>query len=102
MMRTLAELWPVLVGMSLVTYLTRIGGLGIIGLVRASPRLERNLQHLATGVLTALVVAGVRESDIAMGAAAIAAIVVMRATGQLLGAIGAAALTAAIIRALGS
>ena len=30
-MRTLAELWPVLLGMSLVTYLTRVGGLGIIG-----------------------------------------------------------------------
>lgn len=99
-MRTLAELWPVLVGMSIVTYLTRVGGLGIIGLVRTTPRLVRNLEHLATGVLTALVVAGVRDGDVAIGAAAIVAIVIMRASGQMLAAIGAAALTAAIVRAL--
>ena len=99
-MRTLAELWPVVAGMSIVTYLTRVGGLGIIGLIETTPRLVRNLEHLATGVLTALVVSGVRDGDIAMGAAALAAIVVMRFTGQLLGAIGAAALTAAILRAL--
>lgn len=99
-MRTLVELWPVLVGMSLVTYLTRVGGLGIVGLAQTTPRLERNLQHLATGVLTALVVAGVRDGDIALGAAAIAAIIIMRASGQLLAAIGAAAITAAVVRAL--
>lgn len=99
-MRTLAELWPVLVGMSIVTYLTRVGGLGIVGLVQTTPRLVRNLQHLATGVLTALVVAGVRDGDAAIGAAAIAAIVMTRATGQLLTAISAAAITAAVVRAL--
>jgi uncharacterized membrane protein len=99
-MRTLAELWPVLAGMAIVTYLTRVGGLGIIGLVRTTPRLVRNLQHLATGVLTALVVAAVRDGDAAIGAAAIAAIVTTRATGQLLAAISAAAVTAALVRAL--
>jgi branched chain amino acid efflux pump len=100
-MRTLVELWPVLAGMSIVTYLTRVGGMGIIGLVQTTPRLARNLQHLATGVLTALVMAGVRDGDAAIGAAAIAAIVVTRITGQLLAAISAAALTAAIVRGLG-
>ncbi len=101
-MRTLAELWPVLIGMAVVTYLTRVGGVGIIGLVEATPRLVRNLQHLATGVLAALVVAAVRDGDAAIGAAAVAAMVVAKFSGQLLGAISAAALTAAIIRALGS
>ena len=99
-MRTLAELWPVVAGMAVVTYLTRVGGLGIIGLVETTPRLVRNLQHLATGVLTALVVAGVRDGDAALGAAAVAAIVVTRITGQLLAAISVAALTAAVVRAL--
>ena len=99
-MRTLAELWPVVAGMAMVTYLTRVGGLGIIGLVETTPRLVRNLQHLATGVLTALVVAGVRDGDAALGAAAVAAIVVTRITGQLLAAISVAALTAAVVRAL--
>lgn len=99
-MRTLAELWPVVAGMAIVTYLTRVGGVGIIGLVETTPSLVRNLQHLATGVLTALVVSGVREGDAAIGAAAFAAIVVSRATGQLLTAIIAATVTAALIRAL--
>jgi uncharacterized membrane protein len=99
-MRTLAELWPALAGMAIVTYLTRVGGLVIIGLVQTTPRLVRTLEHLATGVLTALVVAGVRDGDVAIGAGAIAAIVVMRATGQMLAAIGAAALIAAVVRAL--
>jgi uncharacterized membrane protein len=101
-MRTLAELWPVLAGMALVTYLTRAGGLGIIGLVEGTPRLARNLQHLATGVLTALVVAEVRHGDAAIGAAVIAAVVMTRVTGHLLAAISAAAFTAAIVRAVGS
>ena len=101
-MRTLAELWPVLAGMAIVTYLTRIGGLGIIGMLQATPRLVRNLQHLATGVLTALVVAGIRDGDVAIGVAAIAAMVIMRASGQLLAAIGTAAVAAAIVRALAS
>jgi uncharacterized membrane protein len=99
-MRTLADLWPVLAGMAIVTYLTRVGGLGIIGLAETTPRLVRNLQHLATGVLTALVAAGVRDGDVAIGAAAIAAIVMTRVTGQLLTAISAAAITAAVVRAL--
>jgi uncharacterized membrane protein len=99
-MRTLAELWPVLAGMAAVTYLTRVGGVGIIGLVEATPRLVRNLQHLATGVLTALVIAAVRDGDAAIGAAAAAAIITTRAFGNVLAAITAAAVTAAIIRAV--
>jgi uncharacterized membrane protein len=99
-MHGLAEMWPVLAGMALVTYLTRVGGLWIIGLAQTTPRLVRNLQHLATGVLTALVVADIRDGDAAIGAAAFMAMVLMRATGQILTAIGGAALTAALLRAL--
>lgn len=99
-MRTLAEMWPVLAGMAIVTYLTRAGGLWIIGLAQTTPRLVRNLQHLATGVLTALVLSDVRDGDLAIGMATLMAIVVMRTTGQMLAAIGSAALTAAIVRAL--
>ena len=99
-MRTLVELWPMVAGMAIVTYLTRIGGLWIIGLAETTPRLVRNLQHLATGVLTALVVSGIRDGDAGIAAAAIAAIVMMRATGQILAAITGAALTAAVVRAV--
>ena len=100
-MRTIAELWPALLGMALVTYATRAGGLSIVTIAAGTPRLERTLQHLATGVLTALVVAGLLESDGAVTGAAAVAMLVMRATGSLLGAIGAAALAAAAVRALG-
>lgn len=99
-MHTLADVWPALAGMALVTYLTRAGGLWIIGLADATPRLVRNLQHLATGVLTALVVAGVRDGDAGIAAASVAAIILMRATGQILVAITAAAITAAGVRLL--
>jgi branched-subunit amino acid transport protein len=98
-MHTFAELWPVLLGMTLVTYFTRVGGLWIVGLAKETPRLSRTLQHLATGVLTALVVSGLREGDSALIVAAVAAIRLMRVTGQFLTAIGGAALTAALVRA---
>ena len=99
-MHTLADVWPVLAGMAFVTYLTRAGGLWIIGFADATPRLIRNLQHLATGVLTALVVAGVRDGDAGIAVASVAAIVLMRATGKILVAITAAAITAAVVRLL--
>ena len=99
-MHTLADVWPALAGMALVTYLTRAGGLWIIGLADATPRLIRNLQHLATGVLTALVVSGVRDGDAGIAVASLAAIALMRATGKILVAITAAAITAAVVRML--
>lgn len=86
--------------MALVTYFTRVGGLWIVGLAEQSPRLSRVLQHLATGVLTALVASGLREGDTAAAVAVVAAMMLMRATGQLLAAIGGAALAAAMVRAL--
>ena len=99
-MRTLADVWPALLGMALVTYATRAGGLWIVAMVAETPQLARVLQHLATGVLTALVVAGALESDGTVAAAALVAMLVMRTTGQLLGAIAGAALAAAAIRAV--
>jgi uncharacterized membrane protein len=99
-MRTIAELWPVVLGMAIVTYGTRVGGFLIVGLVRDTARLSRVLQHLVTGVLTALVVAGLRESDVTVAVAVLAAIILMRASGQFLLAIGGAAATAALVRLL--
>lgn len=98
-MRTFASLWPALLGMALVTYFTRVGGLWIVGFAKDTPRLSRVLRHLTTGILTALVVSGLHEGDTAIAVAAAAAILLMRMTGQLLAAIGAAALAAALVRA---
>lgn len=100
-MRDLTSLWPALLGMALVTYATRVGGLWIVSLSAETPRLGRVLQHLATGVLTALVVAGLADSDAAIAVAVVAAIVLMRATGHFLAAIGGAAAVAAVVRAIG-
>ena len=85
--------------MAVVTYFTRVGGLWIVSFARDTPRLSRVLQHLATGVLTALVVSGLREGDAAIAVAALAAVILMRTTGQFLAAIGGAAVAAAIVRA---
>ena len=85
--------------MALVTYGTRIGGLWIVSFAQETPRLSRMLQHLATGVLTALVVSGLHEGDAALAVAMLVAIVLMRITGQFLTAIGGAALAAALVRA---
>jgi len=98
-MSTFASLWPVLLGMAVVTYLTRVGGLWIVGFAKETPRLSRGLQHLTTGVLTALVVVGLHDGDAATFVAPVAAILLMRVTGHLPVAIGAAALAAALVRA---
>jgi branched chain amino acid efflux pump len=99
-MRTIADLWPAVLGMASVTYGTRVGGFLIVGIVRDPARLSRVLQHLVTGVLTALVVSGLRESDAAVAMAALAAVILMRISGQFLLAIGGAAATAALLRLL--
>ena len=101
-MRDFADLGPAVAGMAIVTYVTRVGGLWIVGFVSETPRLGRVLQHLATGVLTALVVSGLVKSDAALAVAALTAVVVMRLSGQLLTAIAGAAVAAAIVRGLGA
>ena len=100
-MRDLASLWPALLGMALVTYATRIGGLWIVSLATDTPRLARVLQHLATGVLTSLVVAGLADSEAAISPAVAGAIILMRVTGNLMAAIAGAAAIAAAVRAIG-
>lgn len=99
-MKTFADLWPIVLGMALVTYATRAGGLWIVGMVSTTPRLSRILQNLATGVLTALVVSGLRQGEAAVYLSALAAIVLMHRTGNMLAAIAGAASTAALVRAM--
>lgn len=97
-MRTLADLWPAVAGMALVTYGTRAGGLWLVSMVRETPRLARLLRHLGTSVLAALVIAGLHEGDAGIAVATVVAFVLMRLTGNMLAAIGAAALCAALTR----
>lgn len=99
-MRSFADLWPVVLGMALVTYATRVGGLWIVSLASTTPRLSRILHHLATGVLTALVVSGLRTGEAAVYLSALAAILVMHRTGNMLAAIAGSASVAALVRAM--
>jgi len=70
-----------ILGMAVVTYMTRIGGFWLMGYVAISPRVERFLRHMAGGVLVAIVTAAVMNGDRAMWAglaAAIAAMLLLR------------------------
>jgi uncharacterized membrane protein len=59
-----------IVGMALAAYLTRAGGVWLMGRVRLGPRVERLLHHLPGAVLTALVV----PATLTAGPAAIPAV----------------------------
>jgi uncharacterized membrane protein len=66
-----------IVGMTIATLLTRIGGFWMMSYVTVSPRVERFLRHTAGGVLVAIVTAAVMKGDPAMWAGLAAAVAVM-------------------------
>src|SRR3546814_9488228 len=53
-------------GMAVVTYITRAGGFWLMGHVSITPRIERFLRHMASGVLIAIVAAAAMNGDMAM------------------------------------
>lgn len=55
-----------ILGMAVVTYITRAGGFWLMGHVTITPRIERFLRHMAGGVLIAIVTAAAMNGDIAM------------------------------------
>lgn len=66
-----------IIGMAIVTLLTRIGGFWMMSYVTVSPRLERFLRHTAGGVLVAIVTAAAMKGDPAMWIGLAAAVGVM-------------------------
>lgn len=81
-----AEALATILGMALVTYATRAGGLWLMGRITPTPRVERWLRHLPGAILAAIVAPAVLAAGAAeTGAAALAAAVAAR-TGSPIGA----------------
>lgn len=55
-----------ILGMAVVTYVTRAGGFWLMGHITITPRIERFLRHTASGVLIAIVTAAAMNGDTAM------------------------------------
>ena len=96
---------PVLVailGMALVTYLTRAGGVLLMGIVPVTPRVEAFLRYLSSSVLVALVVPAVIEScDPATFVAVAVTVLVMAVSRQLVAAMLVGVVAAALLRQWG-
>ena len=96
---------PVLVailGMALVTYLTRAGGVLLMGIVPVKPRVEAFLRCLSSSVLVALVVPAVIESrDPATFVAVAVTVLVMAVSRQLVAAMLVGVVAAALLRQWG-
>lgn len=89
-----------IVGMALVTYATRAGGVLLMGLVPITPRVEAFLRHLSSSVLVALVVPAALKGDPAALVAVAAAGLVMAVTRQMIAAMAAGVAGAALLRQL--
>ena len=96
---------PVLVailGMALVTYLTRAGGVLLMGIVPVTARVEAFLRYLSSSVLVALVVPAVIESrDPATFVAVAVTVLVMAVSRQLVAAMLVGVVAAALLRQWG-
>lgn len=84
--------------MGVVTYLTRVGGMWLLGLMNKTTTLQRFLNHLSGSILAALTVSVALGGDWARFAGVIAAGVVMLSTRRALLALVAGTLFTAIVR----
>ncbi|HLH62458.1 MAG TPA: AzlD domain-containing protein [Ktedonobacteraceae bacterium] len=73
-----------ILGMALVTYLTRAGGLWLMGFVTPSPRVEAWLRQIPGAVLVAIVAPTVLASSIAETLASVIAVLVAWRTKNVL------------------
>ena len=76
-----------ILGMAVVTYVTRAGGFWLMGHVSITPRIERFLRHMASGVLIAIVTAAAMNGDVAMWIGLGAVLVIMLLTRRSMTAI---------------
>ncbi len=73
-----------ILGMALVTYVTRAGGFWLMGLVTPSPRVEAWLRQIPGAVLVAIVAPTVLASSLAETLAALATVLVAIRTKNVL------------------
>lgn len=81
-----AETLTTILGMALVTYATRAGGLWLMGRVRPTPRIEAWLRHLPGAILAALIAPAALTSGPAEALASLVTVGVAARTGSMLGA----------------
>jgi uncharacterized membrane protein len=87
-----------ILGMAGATYLTRAGGVWLMGLWQPSPRLEAALRQMPGAVLAAIVAPAVIQAGIAGVPAVAATVLVARRTGNLLLALLAGVATIWVLR----
>ena len=86
-----------ILGMALVTYLTRAGGVLLMGIVPVTDRIAAFLRHLSSSVLVALVVPALLErrdpaACVAVGVTVLVMVLTRQLVAAMLGGITAAAL----------
>lgn len=94
------EAWIAILGMALVTYLTRAGGLWLIGWLSMGVRARRALAALPGALLVALIAPAVAEGGPGAAAAALLAGLTAARTGSLPLAMAAGTALVVALRAL--
>lgn len=87
-----------ILGMGLVTFATRAGGLWLMRFIPPTRRVETFLRHLASSVLVALLTGAAVRGDVAAWCAIIVSAVTMITTRRAFLAIGAGMASAALVR----
>ena len=87
-----------ILGMALVTYVTRAGGFWLMGLVTPSPRIEAWLKQIPGAVLVAIIAPSVLASSLAETLAAVATMLVAIRTKNVLIAMLIGVTTVALLR----
>lgn len=89
-----------IIGMALITYATRAGGLWLMDHVPVSPRVESFLRHMASSVIVAIIVTTAWRGDLAMRIAIAVSVGVMLAIRSSTAALAAGMVAAALFRAV--
>lgn len=89
----------VILAMALVTFGTRIGGFWIMSFMPVTPQLEAFLRYVSGSVLMAILAPAVLQGGIAAIAAVGAAVLVATRAGNMLLAMAAGVMAAALLRA---
>jgi branched chain amino acid efflux pump len=87
-----------ILGMALVTYITRAGGFWLMGLVTPSPRIEAWLRQIPGAVLVAIIAPTVLASSLAETLAALATALVALRTKNVLVAMLIGVVTVSLLR----
>ena len=92
------EVVATILGMALITYATRAGGLWLMGRIQPTPRLERWLQSLPGAILAALVAPAALAAGPAEALAATLTALIAARTGNLFAALCGGVIAVYVLR----